>query len=1058
MNITTTSAVSEKVPIPEVGQLVEVRRRQWIVNDVHSSTLIGARSDSGLPRSQHFVTVSSIDEDALGEELQVIWELEPGARVLEKAGLPKVGEFDEPGRVEAFLDAVRWGAATNADVQALQAPFRSGIAIEDYQLDPLVRALQMPRVNLLIADDVGLGKTIEAGLVAQELLLRHRARTILIVCPASLQLKWKAEMQEKFGLEFRVVDTSYLKELRRSRGIHANPWSSFPRLITSMDWLKGKIPLRFMRDAIPPVPSYPRTFDLLIVDEAHNIAPSGTGRYALDNLRTQAIRTISPHFEHRLFLTATPHNGFQESFSALLELLDDQRFARAVQPDEERLARVMVRRLKTDITDADGNRVFPERRLEALEVDYSEDERRIHASLAEYTQLRQTANREEGGSHATEFVLKLLKKRLFSSPAAFAGTLHEHRKTLAGKKKRGVGSTLDERILRRLIQQTEEEYADDERYEEAQEEAVSAASAILANLSSREHQLLEQMANWAERAKGRPDSKAKAILGWLKKHLKPDGAWSNERVIIFTEYRATQKWLVDLLTAEGLGGDDRLMTIYGGMDKDAREAVKAAFQADPSVSPVRILVATDAASEGIDLQNHCRYMIHAEIPWNPNVLEQRNGRIDRHGQKAKEVLIWHPVGAGYRRKQLGPDVAAGSLEGDLEFLMVAARKVEAIRTDLGKVGPVIAGQVEQAMLGKRRQLDTTRAEREAQAAARELPIERKLRERIARLHAQLIETREVFHLSPANVRAAVEVALDLARLPALEPIDHPGAPRGSVFRMPAFQGTWARCTEGLAHPHTRVRRPITFDHDVARGRDDLVLVHLRHRLVQMCLRLLRAEVWAPDDVKRMHRVTARVAPDGVLSSPVVIVMSRLVVTGGNSIRLHEELTAAGGLVRDGRFTRLNVTQTDAILSASQPMLPGTHVLGVLENTWPKIETAVLSAAEARSSDRMRNLQSTLDRRRAQEMNDITKVLDELARSIRQKLGEAEPAQLSLWTSEEQDQLRRNADGLRTRLAAIPEEIEKECQLIAGRYAEPAARTFPVAIVFVVPQSWARRTS
>jgi superfamily II DNA or RNA helicase len=1043
--------------VPEQGQLVEVRRRQWVVSEVSRSCFASAAGRSESP-CQHLVTLSSIDEDALGEELRVVWQIEPGVRILDKAGLPRVGEFDEPHRVDAFLDAVRWGAATNADVQALQSPFRSGIAIEDYQLDPLVRGLQMPRVNLLIADDVGLGKTIEAGLVAQELLLRHRARTILIVCPASLQQKWQVEMQEKFGLEFRVVDTSYLKDLRRSRGIHANPWSSFPRLITSMDWLKSEIPLRFMRDAIPPQPSYPRTFDLLIVDEAHNVAPSGTGNYALDSLRTQAIRTIAAHFEHRLFLTATPHNGFQESFTSLLELLDDQRFARGVQPDQERLARVMVRRLKTDITDANGNRVFPERRLEALEVDYSDEERRIHASLVDYTQLRQAANRDEGGSHATEFVLKLLKKRLFSSPAAFAGTLEEHRKTLAGRKKRADASPLDQRILRRLIQQTEEEYADDQRYEEAQEEAVSAATAALANLSPRERELLEQMTHWAERAKARPDSKAKAILAWLKQHVKPAGSWSNERVIIFTEYRATQKWLIDLLTAEGLGGGDRLMTIYGGMDKDAREAVKAAFQADPNVSPVRILVATDAASEGIDLQNHCRYMIHAEIPWNPNVLEQRNGRIDRHGQMAKEVLIWHPVGAGYRRKQLGADVTAGSLEGDLEFLMVAARKVEAIRTDLGKVGPVIASQVEQAMLGKRKQLDTARAERDAQASARELPIERKLRERIARLHAQLVETREVFHLSPANVRAAVQVALDLARLPTLEPIDHPRAPKGSVFRMPAFQGTWARCTEGLAHPHTGVRRPITFDHDVARGRDDIVLVHLEHRLVQMCLRLLRTEVWAPDDVKRMHRVTARVAPDGALSSPAVIVMSRLVVTGGNSTRLHEELTAAGGLVQDGRFTRLNVTQTDAILSASQPILPGTHVLGALRTTWPKIEAAALAAAEARSSDRMRNLQSTLDRRRAQEMDDITKVLDELARTIRQKLGEADPAQFSFWTTEEQDQLRRNADGLRARLAAIPEEIEKERQLIAGRYAELAARTFPVAVVFVVPQSMAWRAS
>jgi superfamily II DNA or RNA helicase len=1044
--------------LPEVGQLVEVRRRQWVVSDLASSALPKHDAVRAADAGQHLLTLSSIDEDALGEELQVVWEIEPGARILEKAGLPKVGEFDEPKRVDAFLDAVRWGAATNADVQALQSPFRSGIAIEDYQLDPVVRGLQMPRVNLLIADDVGLGKTIEAGLVVQELLLRHRARTVLIVCPASLQLKWQAEMLEKFGLEFRVVDTTYLKELRRSRGIHANPWTSFPRLIASMDWLKSEIPMRFMRDVIPPVPTYPRKFDLLIVDEAHNVAPSGTGNYAIDSLRTQAIRVIGPHFEHRLFLSATPHNGYQESFTSLLELLDDQRFARGVAPDADRLARVMVRRLKTDITDANGNRVFPDRKLEALEVDYSEEERRIHAALVEYTQLRQRAVREQGGGQATDFVLKLLKKRLFSSPAAFAGTLARHRETLAGKKRKAADGSMDQRVLRRLIEQAEEDYADDERAQEAQDEAVGAATATQVALSEAERKLLDEMTKWGERAKSRIDSKAKAILDWLQEHIKPGGDWSKERVIIFTEYRATQKWLIDMLTAEGFGGPDRLVTIYGGMDAEDREAIKAAFQADPKVSPVRILVATDAASEGIDLQNHCCYMIHAEIPWNPNVLEQRNGRIDRHGQKAREVLIWHPVGAGYRRQKIGENVEAGTLEGDLEFLLRAARKVETIRTDLGKVGPVIASQVEQAMLGKRKQLDTARAERDAQASARELPVERKLRERVAKLHERLVETRETFHLTPGNVHAAVQVALELARLPALEPVEHRDTPKGSVFRMPAFQGTWARCTEGLEHPHTKQRRPITFDHDIARGRDDVVLVHLNHRLVQMCLRLLRAEVWAPDDVKRMHRVTTRIAPDKTLSAPAVIVMSRLVVTGAKSARLHEELTAAGGSIEGGRFSRFNVGQTDALFAASRATLPEKSILNTLLKTWSKVEAAALAATEARSADRMKHLLSTLERRREQEMSDIAKVLEELGKTIHQKLGEADPAQLSLWTTEEQEQLHRNADSLKARLAAIPMEIEKERSLVASRYADPVVRTFPVAVIFVVPESMVRSAS
>ena len=183
-NIGLQSYVSK----PEHGQLVEVRRRQWVVAEVVSSKLTSTSAQ------QHAVTLSSIDEDGLGEELEVIWEIEPGAQIIERAGLPSITGQDDSDTLEAFLDAVRWGAATNADRGFLQAPFRSGVSIEDFQLDPLVRAINMARVNLLIADDVGLGKTIEAGLVIQELLLRHRVRTVLIICPASLQEKWRVEM------------------------------------------------------------------------------------------------------------------------------------------------------------------------------------------------------------------------------------------------------------------------------------------------------------------------------------------------------------------------------------------------------------------------------------------------------------------------------------------------------------------------------------------------------------------------------------------------------------------------------------------------------------------------------------------------------------------------------------------------------------------------------------------------------------------------------------------------------------------------------------------------
>jgi superfamily II DNA or RNA helicase len=178
-------------------------------------------------------------------------------------------------------------------------------------------------------------------------------------------VQWQEQMRDKFGLDFRIVDSALMKELRRKRGIHVNPWQHFPRLITSIDLLKRDRPLRLLGEILPGEGEslYPRRFDLLIVDEAHNVAPSGGGKYAVDSMRTAAIRLLVPHFEHKLFLTATPHNGYPESFTALLELLDSQRFARGVTPDRKQLQVVMVRRLKQEMQNWDGSPLFPKRQL-----------------------------------------------------------------------------------------------------------------------------------------------------------------------------------------------------------------------------------------------------------------------------------------------------------------------------------------------------------------------------------------------------------------------------------------------------------------------------------------------------------------------------------------------------------------------------------------------------------------------------------------------------------------------------------------------------------------------
>lgn len=1055
--------VSFQRGLPAPGQLVQARNRRFVV------TAVEAGQTDSVP--QHLVSMSSVEDDALGEELRVIWELEPGTSVLERASMPEMNGFDAPSQVDAFLNAVRWGAVSQTDTSSLQAPFRSGIEIEDYQLDPLARAIQMPRVNLLIADDVGLGKTIESGLVVQELMLRHRIRSVLIVCPSGLQIQWREQMRDKFGLDFRIVDSEAMKQLRRSRGLHVNPWNHYPRLITSIDFLKRERPLRLMREVLfaggQPLGS--RRFDMLVVDEAHNVAPSGSGKYATDSQRTQAIRLLAPHFEHKLFLSATPHNGYPESFSALLELLDDQRFARAVRPSAEQLAAVMVRRLKRELPPRwDGTPRYPERVIEALEVNYTPEERQAHQDLKRYSELRAAGARDDGERYATEFVLKLLKKRLFSSPEAFRTTLAKHVESLANRR-RAAQASPSSGLLRRMIDGLDEEVEveSDAEWDTAADEAVTTAASLFRPLNDEEAALLENLLAYADRMSARGDSKLQALLAWLKQTLMPDGQWNQQRVILFTEYRATQKWLQERLVTAGFTGPGRVQLMYGGMPLEDREQVKNAFQASPAQSDVRILLATDSASEGLDLQSHCSKLVHIEVPWNPNRMEQRNGRIDRHGQRQQQVHIFHFVGQGYhQRSRLAQDANPGDLEGDLEFLLRAARKVETIREDLGKVGPVISRQVTEAMLGRRRSLDTTDAERQSQPARELLRVRRaenELNAQLARLHSQLQDTRRELNLTPDAIHAVVEAGLALAgqqplieaTLPGVWPDPTGQRDRCPVFRLPRLVGTWQSAYDGLAHPHTHEIRPIVFDHALTQGRDDVVLVHLNHRLVQMCLQLLRAQVWSQGEHK-LSRITARLVPPNTTDVPVAIAHARLVVLGADNQRIHEEVIFAGGQLREGRFTRIDRVGELERLAASGLQQPAPDWFKEsVAPLWPTHRENLWRALEARMKDRTKTLQSRLDERAEAEVAAMRSGIGELITSVRAQLHDAQP-QLELFSTPEREQLERDRSALERRLTDLPQEMAREEERIRSRYAKPSPRLFPVSVTYLVPPGLSKR--
>jgi hypothetical protein len=240
----------------------------------------------------------------------------------------------------------------------------------------------------------------------------------------------------------------------------------------------------------------------------------------------------------------------------------------------------MVRRLKSELPPKwDGSPRFPKRVLTPLEVAYTGEEKAVHTALRRYTELREKDIEDATERFASEFVLKTLKKRLFSSPAAFGDTLARHRESLRTARKGRTSARPRLSVLQREFDRMDEEYARDEEYEEATDDALDAASRLFREPTAQENELLEQMETWALRARSQRDSKAETLIRWLNENLRPGNKWADERVIIFTEYRATQNWLRDVLAAEGFTGQGRLMTMYGGMETDKREAVKAAFQA-----------------------------------------------------------------------------------------------------------------------------------------------------------------------------------------------------------------------------------------------------------------------------------------------------------------------------------------------------------------------------------------------------------------------------------------------------------------------------------------------
>src|SRR6266849_2012978 len=238
---------------PEVGSFLSLRGREWLVQDIDAAT------------QPHVVRLACVSDDAQGESAEIILDAEVGAALIDTDQWSAIGKngTDSASVFAAFLRTLKWKSATAAERDLFQAPFRAGIRLDSYQLLPLRKALRLPRVNLLIADDVGLGKTIEAGLILRELLLRRRIDFTVVAAPPSMTRQWQEELDAKFGLSFTLVDRHYLATLRRERGYTANPWSSGSRFIISHSLMDDETYVRGLRDMLTDFK--PRT--LFILDE-----------------------------------------------------------------------------------------------------------------------------------------------------------------------------------------------------------------------------------------------------------------------------------------------------------------------------------------------------------------------------------------------------------------------------------------------------------------------------------------------------------------------------------------------------------------------------------------------------------------------------------------------------------------------------------------------------------------------------------------------------------------------------------------------------------------------
>lgn len=645
-----------------VGSLVSTRGREWVVLPDSTDDFLVLRPLGGS------------DDDIAG--------VLPKVERVEQASFPppEINDLGDQRSAGMLRSAMRVGFRSSA------GPFRSlaSLAVEPrpYQLVPLLMAMRQRTVRQLIADDVGIGKTVEAGLIAKELLASGEAERMTVLCSPSLAEQWQQELREKFGLDAELVLASTVTRLERNRIGAESLFQRYPITVVSTDFIKSTTRRYEFLRTCP---------DLVIVDEAHTCVGDGSGRGNRSRMqRYELIADLSKdQNRHLILVTATPHSGKDESFKALLGLLSPHLADLDLDKskDREELARYLVQRRRRDIRRyLDADTPFPKDR-QSKEVSYTltDEYRRLFDRVLDYA--RESALDTTDGSvrqRVRWWSALALLRALASSPRAAAQTL----RTRAANAEALTEDEADTRGRAIVLDQ-----ADDEALESA--DATPGAATDGGGDESSERKRLNAFAREAEKLEGKSDAKLTAITK-IVKGLLADGY----QPIVFCRFIDTAEYVAEHLSA-ALGRSTTVAAVTGSLPPAERvDRIDELTRQEGR----QVLVATDCLSEGVNLQGSFQAVVHYDLAWNPTRHEQREGRVDRFGQSYDEVRAVTLYGRDNRidgivldvlirkhqaiRKATGvsvpvPDDGANVMEAVLEGLLLRGQDFDQLSLDLG---------------------------------------------------------------------------------------------------------------------------------------------------------------------------------------------------------------------------------------------------------------------------------------------------------------------------------------------------------------------------------------